>query len=268
MLHLKIMKLSYILLILNLFASLFVKSQDTLALKNLKNITCLSIDAKGNKYLSDDSYTLYKYNVNNKLITNVNNKSYGNITSIDCSNPFEIYVFYKDQNIIVFFDNMLNIRGEVRLNNFQMNNVSCISRSYDNQIWLVDMSENKMLKISKSGKKLIESNFLNSINQMLTNPFKIWEQNGQVYVADSTSGIIAFDIYATLDKTYPINTYSSVTGNSTHFYTNQKGLLIQYNKLLKIPTKVDLKIPKEAKLAIHNENIFYYFDNKIISILP
>ena len=90
-------------LILNLFASLFVKSQDTLALKNLKNITCLSIDAKGNKYLSDDSYTLYKYNVNNKLITNVNNKSYGNITSIDCSNPFEIYVFYKDQNIIVFF---------------------------------------------------------------------------------------------------------------------------------------------------------------------
>jgi hypothetical protein len=59
-----------------------------------------------------------------------------------------------------------------------------------------------------------------------------------------------------------------VTGNSTHFYTTQKGSLIQYNKLLKIPTKVDLKIPKEAKLAIHNENIFYYFDNKIISILP
>ena len=136
-------KLNYIIISLSILSSFKVKGQDTLTLNNLKNISCLSIDAKGNKYISDDLLTLYKYGPNNKLITNVNNKSYGNITSIDCSNPFEIYVFYKDQNILVFFDNMLNIRGEVRLNDFQMNNVTCVSRSYDNHIWLIDMSENK-----------------------------------------------------------------------------------------------------------------------------
>lgn len=266
MLHLKIMKLSYILLTLSLFGALLANSQDTLVLRNIKNITCMSIDAKGNKYLSDDAHTLYKYSSDHKLVTNVNNKSYGNITSIDCSNPFEIYVYYKDQNIIVFFDNMLNIRGEVRLNNFQLNNTVCMSRSYDNQIWLVDMSENKLLKISKSGKKLMESNFLNSIHQELTNPSKMWELNGQVYVADSTTGIVAFDIYATLDKIYPLAHFSSVTGNSTLLYANQNGSLIRYNKLLKIPTNTNIKMPKKAKLAIHDNTVYSYFDNKILAI--
>ena len=74
MLHLKIMKLSYILLTLNLFGALLANSQDTLVLRNIKNITCMSIDAKGNKYLSDDAHTLYKYSSDHKLITNVNNK--------------------------------------------------------------------------------------------------------------------------------------------------------------------------------------------------
>ena len=52
--HLKIIKLNYIILTLSILGVLKVKGQDTLILKNLKNISCVSIDAKGNKYISDD----------------------------------------------------------------------------------------------------------------------------------------------------------------------------------------------------------------------
>ena len=264
--HSKMIKLNYIIISLSILSSLKVKGQDTLTLNNLKNISCLSIDAKGNKYISDDLLTLYKYGPNNKLITNVNNKSYGNITSIDCSNPFEIYVFYKDQNILVFFDNMLNIRGEVRLNDFQMNNVTCVSRSYDNHIWLIDMSENKLLKISKSGKRLAESNYLNSITRKQINPFKIWELNGQVHVADSTLGVFTFDIYTTLDKTYYTKSFSSITCNTDYLYYNQKGAVVKYNKGLRTPINTTTYIPSKAKLAIESDRLYYYYDNKIISL--
>ena len=264
--HLKIIKLNYIILTLSILGVLKVKGQDTLILKNLKNISCVSIDAKGNKYISDDLLTLYKYGPDNKLITNVNNKSYGNITSIDCSNPFEIYVFYKDQNILVFFDNMLNIRGEVRLNDFQMNNVACVSRSYDNHIWLIDMSENKLLKISKSGERLDESNDLNSITAKPINPYKVWELNGQVHVADSTIGVFTFDIYTTLDKTYYTQSFSSITSSTEGLYYNQKGTVVKYNKLLRTPINTNTYIPSEARLAIDNDNLYYYYDNEIISL--
>ena len=68
--HSKMIKLNYIIISLSILSSLKVKGQDTLTLNNLKNISCLSIDAKGNKYISDDLLTLYKYGPNNKLITN------------------------------------------------------------------------------------------------------------------------------------------------------------------------------------------------------
>lgn len=266
MLHLKTMKLNYIILILSVFSAFIAKGQDTLTLKKIKNISCMSVDAKGNKYISDDLLTLYKYDVDNNLKTNVNNKSYGNITSIDCSNPFEIYVFYKDQNIIVFYDNMLNIRGEIRLNEFQLNNVSCISRSYDNHIWLIDMSENKLLKISKSGERLTESNYLNSISSKEINPYKIWEIDGQIYVADSTIGVLTFDIYTTLDRIFYTPNFSSITSTPDNLYYNQNGALVRYNKLLRMPVITNNIIPSNARLAIDIDNLYYYYGNKIISL--
>ena len=42
--HLKIIKLNYIILTLSILGVLKVKRQDTLILKNLKNISCVSID--------------------------------------------------------------------------------------------------------------------------------------------------------------------------------------------------------------------------------
>ena len=42
--------------------------------------------------------------------------------------------------------------------------------------------------------------------------------------------------------------------------------MIRYNKLLKIPTNTNIKMPKKAKLAIHDNTVYSYFDNKILAI--
>ena len=80
--------LRYILITISCILAGRISAQDTILLQNINTIVCMSIDSKGNIFAADNNFTLYKYDTKGKLITNVNIKSYGEITSIDCTNPF------------------------------------------------------------------------------------------------------------------------------------------------------------------------------------
>ena len=164
----------------------------------------MAIDAKGNYYLADKKNTLYKLDRFGKEVTRVNTKLYGTVYSIDCSNPFELYVHYKDQNKVVFFDNMLNLRGELDLSPFGYGTISAIARTFDNQLWLFNATEFELMKVSKSGEVLLRSGLLTNFVNKGVSPYAIVENNNQVYLADSSAGILIFDMFATYSKTIPI----------------------------------------------------------------
>jgi hypothetical protein len=258
-------KLRFILIIISVALSLQIVAQDTLLLKPAKNITCFDVDVKGNIFASDDSYTLYKFDVNGKLLTNVNIKSYGELTSIDCTNPFEIYAYYKDQNIVVFYDNMLNVRGEIRLNEHYLTNVSCIARSFDNNIWLIDLSQYKLLKINKKGEVLLESAYLNNILNDDLHTYKIWENNNTVLIADSTVGIYEFDIYCTYSTTYYVHNCMAAESikNEILLYT-MDGLQI-YHKLTRTSKPLKHQTPEITALAYGQNKLYCLSNGKIIS---
>jgi len=240
-------------------------AQDTLVLQKMSSIICFTVDAKGNIFAADDKFTLSKFDIKGKLITNVNIKTYGELSSIDCSNPFEIYAYYKDQNIIVFYDNMLNVRGELRLNDYYFNNVSCVSRSYDNNIWIVDLSQYKLLKINKKGEILAESPFLNNVLGSELHAYKVWEENSFVYIADSIVGLFQFDMYATYYKTYYFPDAVSVSSQNETLYFNQKNKLVRYNKLSRQPEILNHEVPSETSFSSAQNKLVYFSKNKIIS---
>ncbi|PCJ66058.1 MAG: hypothetical protein COA58_08265 [Bacteroidetes bacterium] len=255
----------YILITISWFTAIQAVAQDTLILTEVEAISCFDVDVKGNYFVADKAFTLFKYDVKGKLITNVNIKSYGELTSIDCSNPFEIYAFYQDQNIIVFYDNMLNVRGELRLNDYYFNNVSCISRSFDNNIWIVDLSQYKLLKINKKGEIIAESPFLNNVLNQELNTYKIWDINNSVYIADSLVGVYQFDIYATYSKTYYIKNTKAVSSTKGMLFFKQEEKLISYNKLLREPLTIHSNLPKNTSFSFYQNKLTYFTKNKIIS---
>ena len=257
--------LRYILITISGFIALQSMASDTTKLQNINKIECMSVDVKGNFFVADDAYTLYKFDANGKKITNVNIKSYGQISSIDCSNPFEIYVFHKDQNIVVFYDNMLNLRGEIRLNNYFLYNVACIARSFDNNLWLVDLSQYKLLKINKQGEILSESQYLNNLFNKQLNIYTMWEHNNEVYLGDSLVGVYVFDMYATYSTTHytPRNTSSIGTGQNIYFSIDN--LLHQYHTKLRDLVKTEKPLPANTSLSIYDRYIYYYHKNSIMS---
>ena len=256
----------YILITISIVAAFQLFAQDSLKLKIVDEISTFDIDAEGNYFVADNAFTLFKYSPKGELITNVNIKSYGKISSIDCSNSFEIYVFHQDQNIIVFYDNMLNLRGELRLNDIYLNNVTCIARSFDNNIWIVDLSQYKLLKINKKGEILYESQYLNNVLGQDLDTYKIWESNKKVFLADSSNGIYQFDLYATHSTTYYIPNCNEAIGLGKSLFVIQGNRLIEYNMLSRDILTLPYRIKQKSPLSIFKNKLFFKYKNVFVSI--
>lgn len=80
--------------------------------------------------------TLFKQSEEEKL--NYTNVSLGNISMVDIQNPFKIIVFYENFNAVMLLDNKLNeLSKKIDFTRESLfNNVSFVSRSSENNIWL------------------------------------------------------------------------------------------------------------------------------------
>lgn len=242
----------------------FARASDTLKISGVKQITALAVDAKQNMFIADNSFTLFKTDASGKVITNVNTKIYGAISKIDCTNPFEIYTYHADQNIIVFYDNMLNVRGELRLNDFYFNNISCIARSFDNGIWLFDFSEYRLLKINKAGEIVNSSyNLINVLDKQLK-VFDIQEFGNNVYLIDSTLGILKFDLFATYATTYYIEGLQSAAITSKGFWAATNKTTIEYSFLDREYDIVEILLNEGGITAYQNNTLYTFFESSIV----
>ena len=237
--------------------------QDTLALAGVKDISVFNVDAKGNIFVADKEHTLYKYDANGKLLMNVNIKAYGEIYSIDCSNPFEIYVFHKEQNIVVFYDNMLNIRGSIHLNDYYFN-TACVARSFDNNIWILDLTQFKLLKINKQGDILAESPYLNNTLTQSLQVYKVWEHNNDVYLADSNAGIFTFDMYATFRNSYYIENLENACHIKSEMALIKNGQIQRYNELLLIPVPLKVRVENPTTFEYQAGRLYYALGSSIV----
>ena len=75
----------------------------------------IQTDKLGNLYVLTVSNQLYKYDAYGKLLSTLNFAYIGNITHLDASNPFEIYLFYRELTAVVFLDTNLAYRGRMNL---------------------------------------------------------------------------------------------------------------------------------------------------------
>jgi hypothetical protein len=144
------------MLVFTLMFTSNINAQTTLDSTNLVNefivnAKFIQADELGNLYIVSPSNQLYKYNTLGKVLATLNYNYNGNISSIDASNPMEIYVFYKEINRVLFLDNNLAYRGELDLTKQNITQASAIARSYDNGIWVFDMGDLQLKKMSKDG---------------------------------------------------------------------------------------------------------------------
>jgi len=231
--------------LLFLLHSLNVHAQEDTSFRLVKiiegDIVDYAVDNLDDIYILSSTDQLKKLDAKGDSIAVYNDvKKYGKIFTIDVSNPLRLLLYYKDFSTIVILDRQLNVRNSIDHRKQNIYQVSAICQSYDNKIWLYDELENKLKKIDEDGKLLSETADFRLLFGEALAPQKIFDQDGFIYLYDSTKGVFVFDYYGSLRNRIPlkgwqdfkvVDKYIFGTNNNTLHRYQIRALNLQEQKL-------------------------------------
>jgi len=199
------------------------------------------VDNPGNIFLINNAGQIKKLSINFDSVGLYNNeKQYGNITSVDATNPLKILVYYNDFTTTVLLGRFLEVRNVIDLHRVGILQLKCITQSYDNNYWLYDEWDRKIKKINEYGKVLLESADFSVLFKKIVTPSYLIDSNGLLYLYDHRRGWLVFDHYGALKNKYDLVGWTDVqvsgknlTGRDlAYFYLfNPESLLFRKIKL-------------------------------------
>lgn len=162
------------------------------------------VDNLNNIYLLNKDNQLKKLNANGDSVAVSNSlKKFGDIYSLDVSNPLKIVVYYKDFSTVVILDRFLSNLNTIDLRKFGILQAQAVAQSYDNNYWVFDAVDNKLKKIDDNGNLLLETPDFRTIFNESFSPEKIIDNNGFVYLYDAKQGWLIFDYYGAFKQIIP-----------------------------------------------------------------
>jgi len=192
-------------------------------------------DNLGNIFLVSKSNQIKKLDPNLDSFSVFNDvRRYGNIYSLDVTNPLKILVYYKDFTTILTLDRFLNIRNTIDLRKADILQAKAVAQSYDNNYWVFDELDNAIKKIDDNGNVLFKSSDFRVLFSEQYNPSYIIDANGLLYLYDEKNGWLVFDYYGTFKRRIDI--------------TNRKDVQIFNNQIVS-----------------HDSTCFYYYNTKTFS---
>ena len=204
------------------------------------NLHLVCTDNLGQVFTANTSNDLVKYDKEFKVLATANYKSLGPIRNVDVSNPFEIYVFFKEQNKVLYFDNLLNVKGQTDLEEGGYFLLNTVARSFDNKLWIFDLNDLKLKKIRKDlSVELSSGNVREFAKNENFNPEYIAELNKQVVLFNKNSGLYLFDNFANFQRFVPLPSAEQVAVWQGRLYYLEKNkiyeLEMEFLKIQEIP---------------------------------
>ncbi|HWB24966.1 MAG TPA: hypothetical protein VG738_05780 [Chitinophagaceae bacterium] len=228
------------------------------------------------KTINGDYASFYVDNLNNIYLVNHNNqvkkldnnydsvavfndtRRYGDIYSLDVSNPLKIIVYYRDFNTILILDRFLNVRNTIDLRKSGILQAKAVAQSYDNNYWIFDELDNKIKKIDDNGNILLESADFRVLFSEQYDPVQLIDNDGLLYLYDPKNGWLVFDYYGAFKQRVQVTGWSDVqvTGKnimghtgSFLYFANPKALDIQEVKT-NINLQAVIKLQKAGNIFI------------------
>lgn len=219
------------------------------AMDNLDNLYVISSTGQIKKYsAAGDSIAVY-----NQV------RNFGKSFAIDVSNPLKVLLFYKDFSTVVVLDRFLAGITTINLKNFNILQPAAVGLSYDNNIWVYDEYDSKLKKINEQGDLILETSDLRGALNLSLSPQKIINDNGLVYVADTTSGIFVFDNYGSFKRKVPLVNWQTIGVYKNSVISINRDLLTVYNTstLMQSQKKIPLFNPLARSFIIGDKFITF-----------
>jgi hypothetical protein len=255
--------------------SLVVNAQDS-SFHFIKTISgdfsYFNVDNLDNIYLLTAGNQLKKINLNGDSIGVYNNvRGYGQLYTLDVSNPLKTLVYYKDFSSVIELDKQLAVLHTVDLRTQNIFSVKAIATSYDNNLWLFDDGERKLKKVDDNGVSLLETVDFSSLFDSIPSPVKIIDKDGFVYLYDPTKGFYIFDYYGSLKNKLPFLHWHSVEvigktmfgfdSTTLYAYAANSLNLRQYQLPAVFSDAIQIKISNNKVYVLKKEGLIVYSIN-------
>lgn len=190
------------------------------------SIRIVNFDPLGHIYVLDENDQLSKYDTTGQLLCHVVNNNLGEAHSLDVGNPFKTLVFYRDQQTILIYDRTLSEMQRIRLSDWGLHDVTAVSLSPDNAIWVFDGTNRVLVKLDDNGNELLTSDPFDIISLGSPRPDFIFDMDQFLLLKESNHPISVFDDFGKFLYNMDINkdTFFSV---STKYVVMGSGRSIQ-----------------------------------------
>ena len=227
-----------------------------------------SVDALGNVYILGKNDQLKKLDAKGDSVAVFNaTKRYGQLYSIDVTNPLKILLYYKDYGTVLTLDRFLSIRNTLDLRSQNIFQAKAVGLAYDNNIWVFDELDGKLKRIGEDGKLIMQTNDLRLVFDTLPSPEFITDQDGLVYLYDVTRGVYLFDYYGALKTHIPFTGWRDFMVLEKTIYGRKDNNMLRYQ-----PGSLDLreiKIPPMFQPATRirvTQQKLYVLDNGVLKV--
>lgn len=221
----------YRLLLALCFTLLFantVAAQPADSLIFLKNCKQLVAGANGNYYSVSSDNDILKYDSSLKKLFTQHYKSFGAAKNIDASNPFDISVFYQDDNILLVTDNNLTYKFQIDLNPIGQN-FAAFAKSYDNEFLLFDANLKKIVKFNAKGEIIKQTNNLEQTTGDKLQAKVLYDNGQSILLYDDKNMIYNFDLNGRLLKKWDLKNKNFINFSKEGYYTSDSNGLYHNN---------------------------------------
>ena len=201
------------------------------------------VDVPGNIFLINNAGQIKKLSINFDSVGMYSNeKQYGNISSVDATNPLKILVYYNDYITTVLLGRFLEVRNVIDLHSYGILQSKGITQSYDNNYWLYDEWDRKIKKINEYGKVLLESADFSMLLKKSFIPSYLVDVNGLLYLYDYHCGWLVFDHYGALENKYDFVGWTDVQVSGKNLTGRDLSYFYLYNPNRLLVKKIKLNI--------------------------
>ncbi len=185
----------YVLILLSFFTFETLLSQSYIDTYQLNEVNIFDMDNLGNMYFVNGNKIL-KTDLDFIRLYDYSDKTYGDISFIDVSNPFRILVFYKDFNVLVFLDNKLAVlKSPIFLDELNYYSIDAICNSTYESFRIYDSQNSSVNTISKD---LLTTQKGTNLYSLVSEQkaVKLKEANNFVFISFENNNIIVLDKFA------------------------------------------------------------------------
>ena len=212
-----------------------------------------------------DKHKIFKVETSSGIISEYGSLSDGTISSADVSNPFNILLFYRDFNQVVFLDNKLaKLRSEINMSGLGIEQAILSCSSGSGGLWVFSDRDNRLVYFNHQLRNNHQSKTISSITGSSTKPVYMIENQNKLFLYIAGEGILVFDRFASYLKTVPYSgpeRFQVLGDRIVYFYEGELlSLDIETFEMTSLDLPSGLKIDD---VYLQSEGLFLLTGNRI-----